>query len=86
MPRQVLCQDERPGIARAVRSSLLGTALTATLNGVLDVIANEKTSVASSALQDFINQANAQRDKALDAVTADGWIQQAMVSRAALGC
>jgi hypothetical protein len=78
--------DLKLAISTASLSPDLRKALTAKLNAALDAIAKGKTQVACTALQDFINQVNAQRGKAITIATADLWIQQAIALRQSLGC
>jgi hypothetical protein len=61
-------------------------ALTTKLDAALSAIAKGKTNAACSALQDFINQVNAQRGKAIPIATADSWILMAQQLQAAIGC
>ena len=60
-------------------------AMTGTID-VLKAIAQGKTATACSVLQDFINQVNAQRGKAIATATADAWLAMAEQLRTALGC
>jgi len=73
-------------ISLANLSPDIRNALIAKLTAALDAIAKGKVKPACTALQDFINQVNAQRGKAIDSATADAWILQANQLRTALGC
>jgi hypothetical protein len=61
-------------------------ALLSKLDAALGALAKGKTSSACSALQDFINQVNAQKGKAIPTATANAWILTAQQLRAAIGC
>ncbi|HZI28498.1 MAG TPA: hypothetical protein VFD64_10085 [Gemmatimonadaceae bacterium] len=78
--------DLKVAISTATLSPDVRKALTAKLNAALDAIARGKTQAACSALQDFINQVAAQREKAITTETADLWIEQATNLRTSLGC
>jgi hypothetical protein len=78
--------DLKLAISTASLAPDLRKALTAKINSALDAIAKGKTQVACSALQDFINQVQAQRGKAIPIAAADLWIQQASDLRTSLGC
>ncbi len=78
--------DLQAAISGATLTPDLRKALSAKLNAALDALAKGKTAVACSALQDFINQVQAQRGKAISLATADQWIVQATQLRQALGC
>jgi alpha-tubulin suppressor-like RCC1 family protein len=78
--------DLLTGVSTASLSPDLRKALTTKLRSALDAIAKGRTNAACAALQDFINQVNAQRGKAIPTATADAWIAQATQLRTALGC
>jgi alpha-tubulin suppressor-like RCC1 family protein len=78
--------DLRAAIGAANLSPDLRNALIAKLNAALDAIARGRVKSGCVALQDFINQVNAQRGKAIDPATADAWLLQASQLRTALGC
>jgi hypothetical protein len=61
-------------------------ALLAKLNAALKAIADGKTKSACSALNDFINQVNAQSGKAISVDTANAWIDTARQLQTAIGC
>lgn len=70
----------------AVLSPDLRKALRSKLKAALSAIERGKTAAACAALQDFINQVNAQRGKAIPEATADAWIETAIQIRNAIGC
>jgi hypothetical protein len=61
-------------------------ALLAKLSSALKAIAEGKTKAACSALNDFINQVNAQSGKAISVDTANAWIDTARQLQTAIGC
>ena len=73
-------------IDEASLSPDLRKALRAKLNAALSALDKGRTAAACSALQDFINQLNAQRGKAIPEDVADAWIATATQLRAAIGC
>jgi hypothetical protein len=73
-------------ISTARLSPDLRKALQAKLNASLKASADGKTKAACSALNDFINQVNAQKGKAIPTDTADAWIDTARQLQSAIGC